>query len=263
MQGGSIEMGGWGILIDFIDVAIVAFVVYQLLLLLRGRRAMQMLVSLFIIVVVGFIARWLQFDALNWLMSGLKGVWAIIFVVLFQQDLRRILGQLGQSRVLRPFVKMEEEEAVDAVVAAAGAMAQKSTGSLVVVERSARLVNYYQTGVMLNSPVVSSLLISIFTPLTPLHDGAVVINGNHIIAARCTLPLSQNPYFVHTLGTRHRAAVGLTEETDAVVVVTSEETGEISLALGGQLSRGLTPAALRERLVQLLKTPATTEGTGG
>jgi diadenylate cyclase len=137
-------------------------------------------------------------------------------------------------------------------------MAQRRIGALMVLERSARLTNYYQTGVVLNSPVVSSLLVSIFTPLTPLHDGAVIIKGDQIVAARCTLPLSQNPYFVHTLGTRHRAAVGLTEETDAVIVVVSEETGELSLAIAGQISRGLSASALRERLTQLLR-PATAE----
>ncbi len=252
-------MSGWRALIDIIDVAIVAFLVYQLLLLLRGRRAMQMLVSLFVIVVIGFIARWLQFDALNWLMSGLKGVWAIVFVVLFQEELRRMLGQVGQSRFLRPFVKLEQGEVIDTLVTAANSLAQKKTGAVIVIERTARLTNYYQTGVMLDAPVVSSLLVSIFTPLTPLHDGAVILRGRRIVAARCTLPLSQNPYFVHTLGMRHRAAVGLTEETDAVVVVVSEETGEISLALGGQISRGLSPAALREKLTQLLK-PAPSEG---
>ena len=109
-------MNGWRLLIDAIDVAIVAFVVYHLLLILRGRRAMQMLVSLFVIIVVGFLARWLQFDALNWLMSGLKGVWAIIFVILFQEEIRRLLGQVGQSRFLRPLVKLEEQEVIDAVV---------------------------------------------------------------------------------------------------------------------------------------------------
>jgi len=253
-------MTGWRIVVDLIDIAIVALIVYYLLLLLRGRRAMQMLMSLFVILVIGFVARWLQFDALNWLMSGLRGVWAVIFVILFQDDLRRLLGQVGQSRFLRPLVKVEEQEAVDAIVAASTTMSKKKTGAL-VVERSARLNNYYQTGVALNAPVVSSLLESIFTPLTPLHDGAVIVNNNQIVAARCTLPLSQNPYFVHTLGTRHRAAVGLTEETDAVVVVVSEETGEISIAIAGQISRGLSPGALRERLAQLMR-PATTEVTG-
>lgn len=254
-------MEGWRILVDIIDIAIVAFVAYQLLLILRGRRAMQMLVALFIIVVIGFLARWLQFDALNWLMSGLKGVWAIIFVVLFQDELRRLLGQLGHSRYLRPFFRMEEHEVIDAVIASVQAMAAKKTGALIVMERSAKLTNYYQTGVMLNAPIVPSLLVSIFTPLTPLHDGAVIINGNQLVAARCTLPLSQNPYFVHTLGTRHRAAVGLTEETDAVVVVVSEETGELSLALAGQISRGLAAAVLRDKLTQLLRPPSP-EGSG-
>lgn len=254
-------MEGWRVLVDLIDIAIVAFVVYQLLLILRGRRAMQMLVALFIIVVISFLARWLQFDALNWLMSGLKGVWAIIFVILFQDELRRLLGQLGQSRYLRPFFRMEEHEVIDAVIAAGQALSGKNTGALIVLERTAKLTNYYQTGVMLNAPVVPTLIVSIFTPLTPLHDGAVIINGNQIVAARCTLPLSQNPYFVHTLGTRHRAAVGLTEEADAVVVVVSEETGELSLALAGQISRGLSATALRDKLTQLLKPPSS-EGSG-
>jgi diadenylate cyclase len=214
-----------------------------------------MFVSLFVIVVIGFVARWVQFDALNWLMSGLKGLWAIIFVILFQDELRRILAQMGQSRLLRPFVRLEVHESIDAIVMAVKAMSQKRTGALIVVERQARLLNYYQTGVLLNAPVVSSLIVSIFTPLTPLHDGAVIVNGDEIIAARCTLPLSQNPYYVHTLGTRHRAAVGLTEETDAVAVIVSEETGDISLALGGQISRGITLSQLRERLSQLLSSP--------
>jgi len=254
-------MPGSRIIIDIIDIAIVSFVIYQLLLLLRGRRAMQMFVSLFVIVVVGFVARWVQFDALNWLMSGLKGLWAIIFVILFQDELRRILAQMGQSKLLRPFVRLEVSESIDAIVTAVKAMSQKRTGALIVVERQARLLSYYQTGVLLNAPVVSSLIISIFTPLTPLHDGAVIVNGDEIIAARCTLPLSQNPYYVHTLGTRHRAAVGLTEETDAIAVIVSEETGDISLALGGQISRGITLSQLRERLTQLLKSP-TPEATG-
>jgi diadenylate cyclase len=254
-------MSGWRIVFDLIDIAIVAFVVYQLFLLLRGRRAMQMLFSLFLIVFVGFIARWLKLDALNWLMSGLRGLWAIVFVILFQEEFRHLLSQIGQSRFLRSFVKVEERETIEGIVTAVKAMSQKKTGALIVIERIARLTNYYQTGVMLDAPVVSTLLVSIFTPLTPLHDGAVIINGNRVVAARCTLPLSQNPYFVHTLGTRHRAGVGLTEETDAVVIVVSEETGEISVSLGGQISRGLSVNALKEKLIQLLR-PASSESSG-
>jgi len=249
-------MSGWTILTDVVDIAIVAFIIYQLLLLLRGRRAMGMLVSLFAIVVIGFVARWLKLDALNWLMSGLKGIWAIIFVILFQEELRRILGQVGQSRIFRPFVKLEEEEAIDTIVSAVSIMAPRKLGCLIVLEREARLTNYHQTGVVLNAPCVANLLVSIFTPPGPLHDGAVIMNGNQIVAARCTLPLSQNQYYVRTLGTRHRAGVGLTEETDAVVVIVSAETGDISLAVGGQISTGLTPGGLKERLIQLLASPA-------
>jgi len=245
-------MTGWNVVADIIDVAIVAFIIYHLLLLLRGRRAMGMLLSLFAIVVIGFVARWLQLDALNWLMSGLKGVWAIIFVILFQEELRRMLGQVGQARFFRSFVRFEEEEAIDTIVSAVSTMAPKKIGCIIALEREARLTNYHQTGVVLNAPSVSGLLVSLFTPGAPLHDGAVIINGNQIIAARCTLPLSQNPYYVRTLGTRHRAGVGLTEETDAVVVIVSGETGEISIAVGGQISTGLTTGGLKERLTLLL-----------
>ena len=130
-------MTGSRIIIDVIDIAIVAFVIYQLLMLLRGRRAMQMFVGLFVIVVVGFIARWIEFDALNWLMSGLKGLWAIIFVILFQEELRRMLAQMGHSRFLRPFVKLKVHESIDATVSAVKAMAAKKTGALIVIEREA------------------------------------------------------------------------------------------------------------------------------
>lgn len=249
-------MSGWAIVTDVIDIAIVAFIIYQLLLLLRGRRAMGMLVSLFAIVVIGFIARWLKLDALNWLMSGLKGIWAIIFVILFQEELRRILGQVGQSRIFRPFVKLEEEEAIDTIVSAVSTMSPRRIGCIIVLEREARLTNYHQTGVVLNAPCVASLLVSLFTPPGPLHDGAVITNGNQIVAARCTLPLSQNQYYARTLGTRHRAGVGLTEETDAVVVIVSAETGDISIAVGGQIATGLTPGGLKERLIQLLTSSA-------
>jgi len=245
-------MSGWRIVADVVDIAIVAFIIYHLLLLLRGRRAMGMLLSLFAIVAIGFVAGWLKLDALNWLMSGLRGIWAIIFVVLFQEELRRMLGQVGQSRLFRPFVKLEQEEAIDTIVSAVSAMSSRKIGCLVAIEREARLTNYHQTGVLLNAPCVAPLLVSLFTPPGPLHDGAAVVNGNQIVAARCTLPLSQNQYYVRTLGTRHRAAVGLTEETDAVVVVVSAETGEISLAVDGDISTGLAVVGLRERLTQLL-----------
>jgi len=252
-------MSGWKFLADVIDIAIVAFIIYQLLQLLRGRRAMGMLVSLFAIVAIGFVARWLKLDALNWLMSGLKGVWAIIFVILFQEEIRRILGQVGQSRIFRPFVKLEEEEAIDAVVSAVSTMAPRKIGCLIVLEREARLTNYHQTGVVLNAPCVASLLVSIFTPPGPLHDGAVITNGNQIVAARCTLPLSQSQYYERTLGTRHRAGIGLTEETDAVVVIVSGETGEISLAVGGEISTGISPGGLKDRLIHLLTSTAASD----
>jgi diadenylate cyclase len=249
----------WPWLTDVLDIAVVGFVIYRLLLLMRGRRAMQMFIGLFMILVAAQIAAWIELDTLNWLLSGLKGVWIIVFVILFQDDLRTALARIGQSRILRLFVTPPETEILPTVVQAARQLSEKSIGALIALERNARLGTYIRTGRMLNASASAGLLVTIFTPGTPLHDGAVIISGGQIVAAHCTFPLSQDPYLMHTLGTRHRAAVGLTEETDAVVIVVSEETGHISLALGGVLERNLSPDKLSERLSELFKVQAGTD----
>lgn len=237
---------------DLIDIAAVAFIFYKLLMLMRGTRAVQMLTGLFLLFLASFAAFWLQLDALRWLISNVAPVGVIAIVVVFQPELRRALAKLGQSPLLRGFLREEELNTVDEVVSAAQKLAQMKLGGLIVLERVVGLKSYVETGKLINATVSSDLIATIFTAPSPLHDGAVIIRRSLVVAARCALPLTQNPRYRRVLGMRHQAAVGITEETDAVVVVVSEETGAISLAHGGRLQRKLDAKTLRENLIDLV-----------
>jgi diadenylate cyclase len=237
---------------DVLDIAIVTFLFYKLFQLIRGTRAAQMFLGLIIIIAASFVAELLRFDALNWLISSLRTVWVVAFVIIFQPELRRILAQLGQSRFVRYFVRSPHLAVLDEVARAAQELSSKKIGALIVIARDASLKQYIETGTRINAKLTSELLCTIFTPQTPLHDGACIIQGEEIVAAGCILPLSENPLLPATLGMRHRAAVGLTEETDAVVVVVSEETGWISVATRGNLRKHLDPEALREVLEEVM-----------
>ena len=241
---------------NVLDVAIVAFLFYKLFQLIRGTRAAQMFVGLIIIIAASFIAELLRFEALNWLISSLRTVWVVAFVIIFQPELRRVLAQMGQSRFVRYFVRTVHLEVLDEVVRAAGDLSRKKIGALMVIAREASLRQYVETGTRINAKVTAELLTTIFTPQTPLHDGACIIEHEEIVAAGCILPLSDNPVLPPALGMRHRAAVGLTEETDAVVVVVSEETGWISVAIRGNLRRHLEPDRLREVLEEVMEPSA-------
>lgn len=238
--------------VDILDIIIVAFVFYRLLLLVKGTRATQMFIGLFLLIIVSYIAQWLNLNALNWILSSLKTVWVVAFVILFQPELRKALTQLGQNRILGLFIKVEESSIVSEIVKACHQLSQKNLGAIIVIEQDVGLRNYIETGTPLDAKVTSELLATIFTPPGPLHDGAVVIEKNRIIAAGCILPLSQNPRLGKSLGTRHRAGVGLSEETDAIVIVVSEETGMISLAMGGKLKRKIDINTLRNDLVGIM-----------
>ena len=211
-----------------------------------------MFLGLIVIIAASFIADWLRLDALNWIISSLKTVWVVAFVIIFQPELRRVLAQLGQNRFVRYFVRAEHHAVVDEIARAARELSYKKTGALIVLAREASLRNYIETGTRINARVTSELLCTIFTPQTPLHDGACIIVREELVAAGCILPLSENPMLPVSLGMRHRAAVGLTEEADAVVVVVSEETGGISTAVRGNLRKGLDPETLREVLEETL-----------
>lgn len=238
--------------IDILDIVIVAFLFYRLFLLVKGTRATQMFIGLFLLIIVSFIARWLNLNALNWIISSLKTVWVIAFVILFQPELRKALTQLGQNRILGFFIKVEESSIVSEIVKACHQLTQKGLGALIVLERDVGLRNYTETGTPLDARVTSELLVTIFTPPSPLHDGAAIVEKNRVIAAGCILPLSQNPRLSKSLGTRHRAGLGLSEETDAIVIIVSEETGTISLAISGKLRRKLDINTLRNDLVGII-----------
>lgn len=211
-----------------------------------------MFIGLFLLIIVSFIARWLNLNALNWIISSLKTVWVIAFVILFQPELRKALTQLGQNRILGFFIKVEESSIVSEIVKACHQLTQKGLGALIVLERDVGLRNYTETGTPLDARVTSELLVTIFTPPSPLHDGAAIVEKNRVIAAGCILPLSQNPRLSKSLGTRHRAGLGLSEETDAIVIIVSEETGTISLAISGKLRRKLDINTLRNDLVGII-----------
>ena len=236
---------GWR---DAVEIAVVAFVLYRLLLLLHGTRAVQMLLGI-VVLCISYAAAWLlKLTTITSLLELIFKYGAFVVLIVFQPELRAALAHLGQSRVTRLFRRLEEGEVVDEIIDAVERLGRSSTGAIIVVERDVPLGDYVQTGTELSAKVSGDLLATIFTPYSPLHDGAVIVRGDTIIGAGAILPLSQAPVEDRSLGTRHRAALGLSEETDALVIVVSEETGVISLATQARLLRGLTPQGLREAL---------------
>ena len=238
---------------DAIDIALVSFLIYEVLLLIRGTRAVQMALSAGFLILLFFLSRWLQLEAVNWVIRNLAAYVVFAIIVLFQSDIRRALAHFGRAPFFRYFERAESAaETIEELVVAATTLASRRTGAIIVVERQIGLRNYIEGGIPLDAMVTYDLLASIFQLGSPLHDGAVIIQSDRIAAAACFLPLSINPKVSRDLGTRHRAALGLTEENDAVAIVVSEETGSISLVLGGNLERGLTADVLKARLQSLL-----------
>jgi len=236
---------------DLLDILILSSLFYWLFRFIRGTRAAQMFVGLVIILVASFLAGTLQLNGLNWLISSLKTVWVLAFLILFQPELRKALTSLGGGRMFRSFTRTTESFTLRELVRAVESLSDKGTGALIVIERNVGLRNIVETGTPLDAKVTAELLVTIFTPPSPLHDGAVVISGSQLVAAGCILPLSQNPRLAYALGTRHRAALGITEETDAIAVVVSEETAQISIAEGGRLVPNLDEGTLRSTLATL------------
>lgn len=240
-------------LVDIIDVTLVTLIFYTLYLKVKDTRAMQLIFGLIVLLVVGFIADWAHFNALNALIHFFSSVWLIGIVVIFAPELRRLLIEIGQWRTVSIFYRPTGQQVLEEVVTAARILSEKNYGALMVLARDTQLGTVIDTGTVLNSQVTYQLLVTIFTPGSPLHDLAVVIRGERIEAANCLLPISETTDIDRALGSRHRAAIGISEETDAVVVVVSEETREISIALNGKLNRNLSPAELRTNLFALMK----------
>ena len=241
---------GWR---DVLDVLIVALILYQLLKLIRGTQAVQLLVGLTVLVVLGFGAEQLHLRLLQFIFTNGGQVILIAIVVLFQPELRRALDQVGRLAPVRAFLPHPAGggvvRLVDEVIRAAGSLSERRTGALIVFERGTGLENVAATGVRINGETTAEMLATVFFPNSPLHDGAVIIRDEHIVAAGCVLPLADAIPGVGRMGTRHRAALGLTLQSDAVVLIVSEETGLISLAQQGRLYRGLDQTKLRDMLI--------------
>jgi diadenylate cyclase len=236
---------------DILDIFLVTLLFYTVIKFLRGTRSVQVIQGLIVLVIavliISFIAQKLELTTVYWLVNKFWTIWLVALIVIFAPDIRRTFAQLGQRRFFRRFFRPEEQFIIE-IVQAVGTLTKKKQGALIVLERETGLQEYMESGVKLDSGVVSELILSIFTPYSPLHDGALIIQGNRIAAAGCLLPLTQETNLSRELGMRHRAAIGLTEETDAIVIVVSEETGTISVARTGNLTRDLEPASLRKLL---------------
>jgi diadenylate cyclase len=250
--------------IDLLDILIVAVAVYQIILALRGTRAFQMLLGLALLYLASWVSLRIGLVTVNWALSNLLAVWLFLVIILFQPELRRALASMGRrGSLLRAFWRYQEAHMIDEVVRAVVSLAAKKVGAIVVLERESRLPDLAASGTAIDAVMSRRLLESIFFPYSPLHDGAVILSRDRVVAAACFLPLSLNADLPRDLGTRHRAAVGVTEEGDAIAVVVSEESGAISLVVGGEIARGLDGAALRQRLGRLLGRPALGLGAQG
>lgn len=236
-----------------LDICIVTALFYYMFMLMQGTRAVQLIKGLLILVAAVALSGWLQLDVLGWLLSQLWSVIILALAVIFQPEIRRALEQIGRSRLyIRPFEgpSADMQPVYDAVVKAAVEESKHNVGMLVVLEREIGLNNYVETGIRMDCLVSEQTLINIFVHNTPLHDGAAIIRGNRILAAACFLPLSDNPNLSMSFGTRHRSGIGLTEVSDALVVIVSEETGAISVAVEGQIYVNLDEQALRQHIEQ-------------
>ncbi len=246
---------------SIIDILIVAFVLYRLIMLIRGTRAVQLIKGLAVLLIATAVSSLLNLNTVHWLLRQAMTALVVALPIVFQPELRRALEKLGGGDFfVRPLTQMAEDDRsalINEVVRAAQNMSDARIGALIVLERVTGLQEFIDTGVKVDGIVSAELLMNIFINKSPLHDGAAIIRGDRLIAAACVLPLSESRNLNRELGTRHRAAVGLTEQSDALAVVVSEETGNVSLALEGVLYRRLNEAELHELLVKFLK-PNTT-----
>jgi diadenylate cyclase len=244
-------------ILDVLDILLVSVIVYRLLLFIKGTKAAQMLIGLGLLLGASLLSRYLELYTLDWLIQSFWSQAVIALIIVFQPEIRRALAQMGEAQFLQTFTSAEELKSLEEIVRAAVALANRKIGALMVIERDTSLKDFVEIGTPLDAKVSKELLISIFHPASPIHDGAVVIKGNRVVAAGCFLPITLSPEVSKAMGTRHRAGLGLAEETDAVVIVVSEETGIISLAIGGKLETNLDMARLRNVLTDLFTTKST------
>ncbi|NLA11910.1 MAG: TIGR00159 family protein [Firmicutes bacterium] len=247
--------------LDVIDIIIVGYVFYRLILIIRGTRAEQLVKGLVILLLAMIISDKIGMKTLNWILEKVMTVGLIAIPIVFQPELRRALEQLGRGKIFKPsswsWDPQEFDHFLEELMKAIPALVKKRIGALIVIERDTGLKDWVDTGIAIDGTISAELLVNIFFPLSPLHDGAVILRGNQIAAAGCYLPLTDDPYLDKELGARHRAGLGVTEQSDAVALIVSDETGIVSVAHNGVLTRYLDEKKLREILIELCAPPQT------
>jgi diadenylate cyclase len=238
-------------LLPIIDIGIIAFVIYRTYLIISGTRAIQVVKGLALIILAMWISQFLRLETVSWLLNQLIQVAVIAVIVLFQPELRRMLSKLGRNRFFGAFFK-DSVNIIDTLASSVEELSNRKTGALIVIEAKIGLKNYIESGIMIDAILSGGLIYSIFKEESPLHDGAVIIRGGRIVAAKCILPLSERHELLEGYGTRHLAALGLSEESDAFIIVVSGETGKISIASNGKMEMGVSKNRLKERLETLL-----------
>jgi len=238
---------------DLADILVVSILIYEILKLIRGTRAVQMALGGGLLALLFYGSQWGHLETVNWLIRNLVGYIVFAVIVLFQSDIRRALAHFGRAPFFQYFATTETvDDSIEELVIAAGLLSERRIGAIIALERQIGLRNYIEGGIRLDAVLTYDLLQTIFLPSSPLHDGAVIVQEHRVAAAACFLPLTVNPKLSKELGSRHRAAIGLTEENDSVAIVVSEETGRISVVVEGQIERGLDSDELRARLRSLL-----------
>lgn len=256
----------WDYVINLVDILLVWFLIYKVFNIIRGTKAVQLLKGIILIVVVRFLSGFLGLNTLEWIMEQVVTWGVLAIIIIFQPELRRALEQLGRGNFFSRYNSPEEdqqERLVEEIMKASAYMAKRRIGALITIEKQTGLGDYIETGIPLEAHITSELLINIFIPNTPLHDGAVILQNHSVAAAACYLPLSESPFISKELGTRHRAAIGISEVTDSLTVVVSEETGGISLTKSGEIYRDLDQDTFKEMLVKELiwdKNKSTSSG---
>lgn len=236
---------------DILDILIVAFIIYKIIDLIKGTRAVQMVMGLVVLFVVSLLSQKLHLVTLHWILTSFLGSIILVIIVIFQNDIRKALMNMGQTPFFQRVYFFGRESEIEELIRGVSSLAERKIGALIILERNTGLRDFIEKGVQLDAKMSGSLLVSIFNKESPIHDGAVIVSEGKIAAAACFLPLTQDPTLEKEMGTRHRAAIGLTEENDAMAVVVSEETGSITFAMGGKLSRKMDEKGIRKVIQRL------------
>ena len=240
---------------DILDILLVTTILYRVLLIIKGTKAAQMLIGIGVLFVALLFSKYLGLYTIDWIIQSLWAQIVLAVIILFQPEIRKTLAQMGEARFLPSFASAEGMRSIEEVVRASIALASRQIGALIVIEKETSLNDFIEMGTQLDAKVTHELLLSIFHPTSPIHDGAVIIRGNRVVAAGCFLPLTLSIDISKAFGTRHRAGIGLTEETDSVVIIVSEETGSITTAIGSSIEKNVDMGTLRDFLTEHFITP--------